>query len=70
MSHKSAFLTMRHLFLLVHKQFFEYINRNLEYNNDFSNISIVALYINDSTRNTDLPTRIDNISTPYNVGMF
>ncbi len=61
---------MRHLFLLVHKYFFEYINCNLEYNNDFSNISIVALYINDSIRNTDFPTKFDNINTSYNKSIF
>ena len=36
---------MRHLFFFNTETIFEYINRNLEYTNDFSNISIVTLYI-------------------------
>ena len=36
---------MRHLFSFNTETIFEYINRNLEYTNDFSNISIVTLYI-------------------------
>ena len=52
------FLAPLFIFLII----LTFLNRKFP-----SNISTILKYIDDSTRDIDLPTKFDNITTPYNT---